>query len=39
MAKIPNPWENNENDENPWANNDFEHPKIRVFKPKKPTEF
>ena len=38
MAKIPSPWDNNEEDKGPWADNDPIQPKIRQFKPKKPIE-
>ena len=37
MAKVPNPWEDNDNDDNPWQANDTDsaRPKIKKFTPKK----
>ena len=37
MAKVPNPWEDNDNDDNPWQANDTgsARPKIKKFMPKK----
>ncbi len=38
MAKIPSPWDDNDEDKGPWADNDIITPKVRQFKPKKPVE-
>lgn len=37
MSKVPNPWEDNDNDDNPWQANDTDsaRPKIKKFTPKK----
>lgn len=38
MAKIPSPWDDNDDDKGPWADNEIISPKVRQFKPKKPVE-
>ncbi len=37
MAKIPNPWEDNDNEDSPWQDNNISaaRPKIKKFAPKK----
>lgn len=37
MAKIPNPWDDNDNDDNPWKDNETSsvNPKVRKFTPQK----
>ena len=38
MAKIPSPWDDNDDDKGPWADNEITSPKVKQFKPKKPVE-
>ncbi len=35
MAKIPSPWDDNEDEKGPWENNDPKESKIKPFKPRK----
>ena len=38
MAKIPSPWDNNDEEKGPWSDNEFLNPKQPILKPKKQIE-